>query len=292
MIDVLGPIVSGLGIGAASGLAYTALHGSRQITRPYRSIPESTPDELGRRWEALSFSSPDGVPLSAWLLPNASTTAAVIVLHGFGGNKGTMINVIEMLAGDFNVLALDVRGHGESGGAWTSVGHFERLDVVAGAEQLYERGLGPIGALGISMGGAIALLAAAESELIHAVVADSAFAVLRHAVLGNARLQGYPPGLAEVAAFTASRAAAARLRHPPGASDPIHAIARITPRPTFLVHCACDLMIPLSEAQALYAASGDPCELWVIPDLAHAESSTVADEYQERVTQFFTAALK
>jgi uncharacterized protein len=136
------------------------------------------------------------------------------------------------------------------------------------------------------------LLATAESPLIRGVVADSAFAVLRHAVQGNARLHGYPPGLANIAALTACRAAAARLHHASTASDPVHAIARIAPRPTFLIHCACDLMIPLSEAQALYAASGDPGELWVIPDLAHAESSTVAEEYRERIVRFFSLALR
>jgi pimeloyl-ACP methyl ester carboxylesterase len=292
MSQVLASVLSGLGIGAAIGLGYTAIDGSRKIIRPNRSVPESTPDEIGRRWQALSFPSFDGTPLSAWLVTNASTTAAVIVLHGFGGNKGTMLNIIEMLANEFNVLALDVRGHGESGGAWTSVGHFERCDAIAAAEQLRDRGYGPIGALGISMGGAIALLATADSDLIRGVVADSAFAVLRHAVRGNARLQGYPPGLAEVASFVACRAAASRLRHPTHGSDPIRAIARIAPRPAFLVHCACDAMIPLSEAQALYAASGDPSELWVIPDLAHAESSTLADEYKDRVLRFFSASLK
>jgi pimeloyl-ACP methyl ester carboxylesterase len=291
-VSVLRSVLSGLSVGAAGGLAYSAIRGSQQITRPHRSIPDSTPDELGRPWLAQRFPSFDGTPLSAWLIPNDSTTATVIVLHGFGGNKGSMLNVIDMLAADFNVLALDVRGHGESGGAWTSVGHFERYDVIAAAEHLRDRGLGPIGALGISMGAAIALLAVAESPLISGVVADSAFAVLRHAVLGNARLQGYPPGLAEVAAFTACRAAARRLHHAPAASDPIQAVARIAPRPTLLVHCAGDLMIPLSEAQALYAASGDPCELWVIPDLAHAESSTIADQYQERVVRFFHSALE
>jgi len=136
------------------------------------------------------------------------------------------------------------------------------------------------------------LLAAAESSLIQAVIADSSFAVLRHAVLGNARLHGYPPGIAEISALAACRTVAARLGHPPTGSDPILAIGKISPRPTLLVHCACDAMIPLSEAQALYAASGDPCELWVIPDLAHAESSSVAEEYRDRANEFFLKALR
>jgi pimeloyl-ACP methyl ester carboxylesterase len=292
MISLGKLVTSAVGASTLAGFAYTAIHGATQISRPRRTLPEWTPSEIGVSWEAVSFPSFDGTPLSAWLIPNESTTRSVILLHGFGGNKGTMLAVAEMLAGDFNVLAMDVRGHGESGGLWTSVGHFERYDAVAAARHLDQRGFGPIGALGISMGGAIALLAAAESPLIQAVVADSAFSVLRHAVLGNARLRGYPPGIAEISAVAACRTVAARLGHPPGGSDPIHAIGHISPRPILLVHCACDLMIPLNEAQALYAASGDPCELWVIPDLAHAKSSSVVEEYQDRVNEFFHNGLR
>ena len=229
MTSPLKSMLAGLTLGTLGGIAYTAIDGSRKITRPHRSVPETTPDEIGRPWEALSFSSSDGTPLSAWLIPNPATTASVIVLHGFGGNKGTMLNVIDMLSDDFNVLALDVRGHGESGGAWTSVGHFERLDVIAAAEQLHQRGLGPIGALGISMGAAIALLAAAESPLIRGVVADSAFAVLRHAVQGNARLQGYPPRACE-------HRGNCSLSRRGGAAAP--RVSRFRPDPRHSAHCS------------------------------------------------------
>lgn len=281
-----------LGASALSSLAYAAIHGSAQITRPRRSLPEMTPDQVGYAWELLALRGFDGTPLSAWLIPCSRTSAAVILLHGFGGNKGTMLNVVQMLAPHLNVLALDVRGHGESGGNWTSVGHFERYDVITAAEGLRARGFGPIGALGISMGAAISLLAAAESPLIGAVVADSAFAILRHAVRGNARLRGYPPGLADVAALTACASAAARLRHPPRASDPLEAIPLIAPRPALLIHCEEDEMIPLSEAQELYAASGEPCDLWTIPKLAHAESSSGAEaEYRQRIVRFFLETL-
>ncbi|HEX3244200.1 MAG TPA: alpha/beta hydrolase [Chloroflexota bacterium] len=285
-------VASAIGASALGSLVFAAVHGSQQICRPCRTLPESTPGDLGFTWEPAAFKSFDGTPLSAWLIPNNSTSAAIIVLHGFGGNKGHALNIMKMLANDYNVFAVDVRGHGESGGAWTSVGHFERYDAIAASEQLHQLGFGPIGTLGVSMGGAIAILAAAESPLIRAVVADSAFATLRTAVLGGARLRGYPSGFAEIAAITACRAAAARLGHVPSASDPIGAIARISPRPILLVHCACDAMIPLSEAQALYAASGDPCDLWVIPELAHAESSGLADLYQERVVSFFRESLR
>ncbi|MFN0072009.1 MAG: alpha/beta hydrolase [Chloroflexota bacterium] len=286
-------IISAIGASTLGGLAYMAISGSSRITRPRRSLPEATPDHIGFNWEPIGIQSADGTELSAWLIPNSATSAAIIVLHGFGGNKGTMLNIVQTLAPGFNVLALDVRGHGESGGTWTSVGHYERYDAIAAAQELRLRGFGPIGVLGISMGAAISILAAAESPLIRAVVADSSFAVLRHAVRGNARLLGYPSLMAELAAYTACSAVAARLRHARTASDPIAAIAHIAPRPTLLIHCDGDAMIPVTDAQALYAASGDPCELWIIPEMAHAESYAGAtDEYRARVTRFFRRHLQ
>lgn len=286
-------LVSALGAATAGGLAYAAIHGSSQITHPARTLPELSPRDLGYTFESVALESTDGVPLSAWLVPCSTTSAAVIVLHGFGGNKGTMLNIIDLLAPRFNVLALDVRGHGESGGAWTSVGHYERLDAIAAAVELSRRGFGPIGMLGISMGASVSLLAAAESELIRSVVADSGFAVLRHAVTGHARLRGYPPGLAQIASRVACAASALTLHHPVVGCDPVLAIPRIAPRPTFLIHCEQDELIPVSDVHALYAASGDPCELWVIPDLAHADSSSGAkEEYGQRVLRFLSDSLR
>lgn len=281
-----------LGAGALGALAFAAIHGSSEMTRPSRSIPDETPASLGRPWEPICLHSPDGIDLSAWLIGHRSARAAVILCHGFGGHKGSMLPVAEFLAPHLNLLLLDVRGHGESGGGWTSIGHFERLDVIAATHELQRRGLGPIGVLGISMGASTALLAAADSEEIRAVVADSPFAVLRRAVTRTARLRGYPPGIAEIAALAACHAAAARLRHAPSASDPVRAIARISPRPVFLIHGELDRLIPVTEAHALFAASNEPCSLWTIPDLAHAAAVTErAEEYRERVLEFFSRHL-
>jgi alpha-beta hydrolase superfamily lysophospholipase len=281
-----------LGAGVLSVLAYAAIHGSSQMTRPRRSIPELTPDSLGRAWEPTCFHSPDGVDISAWLIPHPTARAAVILCHGFGGHKGSMLPLAEFLAPHYNVLLLDVRGHGESGGAWTSIGHFERLDVIAAAEELRRLSLGPIGALGISMGASTVLLAAADSAEIDAVVADSPFAVLRRAVTGSARLRGYPPGIAEVAALAACRAAALRLGHAPSACDPVRAIGRIAPRPVFLIHGEQDRLIPVTESRALFAASNDPCTLWTIPNLAHAVAmDECPDDYSARVLEFFAEHL-
>src|SRR5205823_8740962 len=107
---------------------------------------------------------------------------AVVVVHGHGGNRHTSLAYASCLYPDLTLLLPDLRGHGDSEGRHTSVGYYERYDVIGAATYLRSLGYGPIGVLGISMGGATAILAAAESDAIDAVAADSSFAALRHAV--------------------------------------------------------------------------------------------------------------
>jgi dipeptidyl aminopeptidase/acylaminoacyl peptidase len=48
-------------------------------------------------------------------------------------------------------------------------------------------------------------------------------------------------------------------------------VARIAPRPLLLIHGEKDTMVRIEEAEALHANAGAPKELFVIPDINHAE---------------------
>lgn len=48
-------------------------------------------------------------------------------------------------------------------------------------------------------------------------------------------------------------------------------VARIAPRPLLLIHAGADTMVRPVEAEALFAAAGEPKELLVIPDINHAD---------------------
>ena len=51
------------------------------------------------------------------------------------------------------------------------------------------------------------------------------------------------------------------------------AAARIAPIPLLVVHGDQDLYFPPDHAEQLYAAAGDPKELWIVPGFGHAESA-------------------
>lgn len=117
--------------------------------------------------------------------------AALLILHGFSTHARTWDRVAETLGDRFRVLALDLRGHGES--QWTAEYSLDALDadVIAFARAA---NLGHFAIVGHGLGGGIALRLAAT----HPALVD------RLAVL-----EALPPGAA------AGRAAAPPMETPP-----------------------------------------------------------------------------
>ena len=95
--------------------------------------------------------------------PSARPRAAVIVQHGlFGDRRMREIDrACRALAISFDVVAPDLRGHGEGAG-WFTWGRAERgdlLDLVAFLSELHPA----VGMVGFSIGGFISILAAAPA---------------------------------------------------------------------------------------------------------------------------------
>jgi fermentation-respiration switch protein FrsA (DUF1100 family) len=137
------------------------------------------------------------------------------------------------------------------------------------------------------MGGATAILAAAEDPRIRAVIADSPFARLRSPVRAAICQRGYPRAVSPLLAWSVCTMASWQLRLR-GAFDPIDVVDRIAPRPLLIVHGEVDWLIPVENAYALYRRAGEPKELWVVPGVDHACVPQVQPvAYSERVAAFF-----
>jgi len=64
----------------------------------------------------MSFRTSDGVIIRSILYPNANSKRALILLHQLGKDKSSYDPYIIDFQKEFNVLAIDLRGHGESDG--------------------------------------------------------------------------------------------------------------------------------------------------------------------------------
>ena len=251
--------------------------------------PEDYP-QLQAILEDVDFPSMDGARLYGWFIPGESPKT-VLLLHGFGGTRDSMLPHADFLhnAG-YSVLLFDLRSSGESEGDAVTFGFRERGDVQGAVRYLKERGDADgenVGALGLSMGGAAAIMAAADTPEIKAVVSESSFQSVNSAVASSfehfINLPAFP--FAPVTVFIIER----RLGIKASQVAPVEDVALISPRPVFIIHGREDKTIAPKDAHALYAAAGELKEgVWLIDGAGHAEGAEVAaEEYAERVVEFF-----
>ena len=277
-----------------------------------------TPASLGLRFASVTVPSRDDhITLKGWFIPGVlpdgrlTVDRMIVVVHGTRTNRESpgdhlLELTAELARHGLGVLSFDMRGMGESPPAPLSMGNLEQRDVL-GAVDFLRSGTPPfpelgrpriIGGLGISMGAATLLLAAAREPAIQAVVSDSAYADAapllereipkrKVAVIGR-----IPGGLAPSALVMA------RILYGVDLFDarPVDSIARIAPRPLFLIHGTADDYVPITNFHALNATAtsvpGAHVTTWIVTNARHAQAFKVTGaEYVTRVVAFFDAAL-
>ena len=137
------------------------------MTRPRRQFdPDHNPDRYNLTYEDVSIQSRDGeATLAGWFIPHEASSLAVLMVHGNNASRtreyddefprmGAMLH-----QAGFNVLMIDLRGHGKSSDGRVSFGIHERYDVAGAVDWLLDQGFRPgsIGVLGISLGSAASI---------------------------------------------------------------------------------------------------------------------------------------
>lgn len=210
-------------------------------------------------------------PVHGWFAPPAAPgQGAVLLLHGVWEDRRRMLARAERLQREgYGVLLIDLPAHGESPGARITFGAHEAAGAAAALAWLRARLPGErIGAIGISLGGAAALLGPAPLA-VEALVLESVYPTIDAALSNRLR----------VAAGVVPATLLAPLFHvllPPvlgvGAADlrPIDRIGGIT-APLLLISGAVDDRTTLAESRALFAAAAAPKRFLAIPGAAHVD---------------------
>lgn len=285
--------------------AYVGYEASRQLTSsPTNSLDCRTPATMGWTYEAINYDiatdaaladepdptrcsgqgapardevqGPGRVNLAGWWIPAEAGIGpagpTVVLAHGWSSNKSDLLDRAALLHGRYNLLMLDFRNHGQSERADTTQGLREAGDLRAMLDWL-EASKGPteVVVLGVSMGGASALAAAADDPRIDAVIAESTHATLANAVQARLEAGGYPfsiPGN-----WAALLGALMRTGVDMSAADPLQAIDNLDDRPLLLISGGQDRSIGPGDAESLLAAAtdaGSPAELEVCATAGHA----------------------
>lgn len=254
---------------------------------------------------AVSFESADIVLKGTLHRPDggAGPRAGIVLCHGFGGSSSgaghpEFARALEQAG--YVVLRFDFRGCGSSGGERGRVICMEEVEDLRNAIGFVQAQDGVdaarIGVIGASLGGSVAVYAAAIDQRVRACAANGAIGN------GERRFRFQYHDDAAWKKFLARLESAKRYRRETGQSvmierfdivmipekrraglpkdatmafpaetaismlelDPESVVRRIAPRPLLLIHPRGDDVVPASESERLAAAAGEPCELHII----------------------------
>jgi fermentation-respiration switch protein FrsA (DUF1100 family) len=281
-------------IAAFLGIAVYLGHSMTAIER----VPiAETPSLCGLDYEEISFPSRiDELTLYGWYLPAEGSDEVIIMVHGAEQHRADpgveMLDIACGLVGhDYSVLMFDMRGHGESEGERMSAGYYEPRDLGGAVDYVMGLGFDEIGVLGFSMGGATAIMTAADCEDVDVIVCDSAYADLNDMLEPQfAERTFFPTFFLKPLLFMVKMMYGIDFT----AVKPVEVVGDIAPRPILFIQGELDDVVPPAHAQILLEASNNPSnELWLIPGIGHVEAYvTDPEEYMSRVTAFFDDALR
>jgi fermentation-respiration switch protein FrsA (DUF1100 family) len=190
--------------------------------------------------EDVYFTSADGVKLHGWYCPAKTPRGVVLFAHGNGGNLSSRWERYRLLANrlELTVLAFDYRGYGQSEGKPSEAGVM--ADARAARAFLATKAHvaeSEIILYGQSLGGAV-MVELAATDGAKALILESTFTSL--ADVANFKFPLTPPGKI--------------LR------NEFNSLAKIDQYrgPLLIVHGDADRIVPIEQAQRLYAAANEP----------------------------------
>jgi pimeloyl-ACP methyl ester carboxylesterase len=266
-------------------------------TRPMDRNLTETPANYGATFKDIEFQTSDGVKISGWLLPSREKHATIVYSHGlFRSRRELLQRAVDLWKLGYGALLYDSRNHGLSGKARVTMGYNERLDAKAAVQYLETEAhtTDRIVLFGISMGASAALLAAAETPEVAAVVSDSSFLSFKdtvdHHINMFLRLPAFP--FANELRFYVER----RGGFDGSQLDPLDAVRRIGNRPILFIAAANDRRMPPDIAQRLFdACASSKKDLLVIDGPGseiHAHAYQANESlYVSRVGQFLDSTL-
>lgn len=265
------------------------LYGSQQIIRRRTPDVRTDPADYVLSYEKIAFKSRDGLTLRGWFIPAEKPRGTIVFCHGHAGSMDPDIEYAPAFHDSgYNVLMFDFRGHGRNEGQRVSMGYRERLDLLGAIDYLRSRGIDRVGVLGFSMGGAVAISTAPQSETIRAVVCDGGFTRLGNAIARGARERGWPGWIAALVSPLIICLASLRLGSWLPRADPVRWVDKIAPRALLIIHGGLDPYVSLADVHELYAKAGEPKELWVVPEAGHRRvDKQRPDEYRAKLLGFF-----
>ncbi len=250
------------------------------------------PEERGLRYESVGFESQGGVRLHGWFLAAAGRARGTVVhCHGNAGNITGHYRFVDWLPErGWNVLCFDYRGYGQSQGTPTREGTV--LDTLAALDYVKTRpdvDGGRVVLFGQSLGGTVAILAAAQRDDLAGLAVEGAFTDYQAEAWFVCRRTWWLWGVAGIV----SRFCIGPV------GNALDRVGRLGGLPKLFICGGRDGIVDHRQTIALHDAAPEPKELWVIADGRHADALIDGDDdataetaaRRDRFCQFLDSAV-
>ena len=283
----------GIWIGVICGIVLLIIVG---LSRVY-SVPQvghqTTPAKYGIEFEEVRFPTLNNKTLYGWWMPGTDPIGrpTIVLVHGWSRNVERMLPYIRnMHERGFNLLAFDARHHGSSDpDKLSSMLKFAEdissaIDFILDQKQVDDQ---KIGVLGLSIGGAGTIYAAAHDDRIKAAVTVGAFAHPATVMKLEFSRRHFPyfPFVWLLFKFMEFRIGAKFNE-----IAPVNNISILRAH-LLLIHGVLDQTVPVEQGEYLYSMSNpDRTELWLQPEHGHSDCHREAS-FWDRVDTFFKKVL-
>jgi len=233
--------------------------------------------------EPVEFKTDEGYSIRGWFTRGSRLPEVVIiVLPGMSGDTQLALADSKVLAdAGYSTLIYEHRSCSDPE-LLHSGGYLEADDLLSAVEFLESRGdVRHIGVLGFSTGGTAALLAAAETQRIEAVIAEGAPAKFLKDAQFKLGTTNPVEGLLHSLVLALYRL---QVGLPSDVLEPVEAIGHISPRPVFLIYGEYEA----SKGEVLYAQAGQPKKLWIVPGVGHGGYQAAhPQDYESQIINFY-----
>jgi uncharacterized protein len=225
--------------------------------------------------------------LEAWLLKVNNAKGTVVLFHGYGGEKSSMLikaYVFNQLG--YNAMLVDFMGGGGSEGNQTTIGFKEAIEVKDCVNYLEQRGMHNLVLFGTSMGAAAVMKAMHDhSPNVKSVILECPFGTMLETVKSRFRMLNAPSfPMAHLLLFWGGTMNGFNaFEHNPAS------YAKNIQAPVLLIYGEKDIKVSMQETETIYKNLAGPKKLLRLPLAGH---ENYLNKYQKEWTDAVSGFLK
>ena len=267
------------------------------ITNSHFRFPERGPRDpaaLGLKIDPIEFQSDEGIPLRGWWNPGDAGKPVIIFVHGLNRSRLEHLErAAESSKRGYGILLFDLRNHGESGNAYTTLGIKESHDVCAARTFANREAPGrPQVLWGVSLGASTALLAEPRCPGSSAIISDSSFLSFSETIKHHFNLVFHLPSFPIANMIIALTSWRMGFRVQDG--DVERAVTALPAVPILFIAGGTDVRMPPALAERLASRSLNPDKrLLIVPGAGHGQAfAHDRDMYLRTVFDFLDRTAK